>query len=271
MEMSNIYDEIYSYADYLDISISVQEIAQFINENKYDEEKIQVIHDFLKYLRDERHNHKVEMLTTMSRIPSKSPKTFSNFDFERIGGKNVEELKSLSTLSALHARKNIALIGPPGVGKTHLAMAFGRECYLKENKAYFLKATELNNKFTEARKTGREENVIKTLVNPSCLIIDEIGRCVFDKVNTRMFFDVIDRRSTKESASNIIFTSNKSPDKWGEFFSEDDTLLCALDRIFDDAMVFMIKGSSYRGHDCKRYSVTAGAAVPGAAVPGETK
>ena len=81
MDTSNIYEAIYSYTDYLDISISTQEIAQFIADNKYDEEKIQVIHDIFKYLRDERHNHKVEMLTTMSRIPSKNPKTFSNFAF----------------------------------------------------------------------------------------------------------------------------------------------------------------------------------------------
>lgn len=57
-------------------------------------------------------------------------------------------------------------------------------------KAYFLKATELNQKFTDARKYGRESSTINGLVKPSCLIIDEVGRCVFDKENTRMFFDV---------------------------------------------------------------------------------
>ena len=77
-------------------------------------------------------------------------------------------------------------------------------------------------------------------------IYNEIGRCVFDKENTRMFFDVIDRRYNKEGPNTMIFTSNKGPDKWGEFFNEDSSLLCALDRIFDDATVFMIKGNSYR-------------------------
>ena len=69
-----------------------------------------------------------------------------------------------------------------------------------------------------ARRQGRESAVINTLVNPSCLIIDEVGRCVFDKENTRMFFDVIDGRYSKEGPNNMIFTSNKSPDKWGEYF-----------------------------------------------------
>ena len=81
---------------------------------------------------------------------------------------------------------------------------------------------------------------IRDRVKPSCLIIDEIGRCVFDKENTRMFFDVIDRRYNKDGPSTMIFTSNKTPNQWGEYFSEDDTLLCSLDRVFDDATVFML-------------------------------
>ena len=137
-------------------------------------------------------------------------------------------------------------------------MAYGRECCLRGLKAYFLKATELNQKFTDARRVGRESATINTLVKPSCLIIDEIGRCVFDKENTRMLFDVIDRRYNKEDPNTMIFTSNKGPDKWGEFFSEDDTLLCAMDRLFDVATVFMIKGVSYRGRKCNTVTLSAG-------------
>ena len=56
----------------------------------------------------------------------------------------------------------------------------------------------------------------------------------------------------------MIFTSNKGADKWGEFFNEDSSLLCALDRIFDDATVFMIKGNSYRGRNCETIALSAG-------------
>ena len=107
-------------------------------------------------------------------------------------------------------------------------MAYGRKCCQNGLKAYFLKATELNQRLTDARKYGRESSTINGLVKPSCLIIDEIGRCVFDKENTRMFFDVIDRRYNKEEPNTMIFTSNKGPDKWGEFFNEDSSLLCPL-------------------------------------------
>ena len=82
------------------------------------------------------------------------PKTFERFDFSRLHGKHVQSLKNLSSLSALYARKNLAFIGPQGVGKTHLAMAFGRECCLKGYKTYFLRASELNQKLTDARNTA---------------------------------------------------------------------------------------------------------------------
>ena len=85
------------------------------------------------------------------------------------------------------------------------------------------------------------------MVRPSCLIIDEVGHCEFDKENTRLFFDLIDRRYNKEGNFNIVFTSNKHPSHWRTNFNEDDALLCALDRIFDDATVFNIKGESFRG------------------------
>lgn len=121
-----------------------------------------------------------------------------------------------------------------------------------------MKATELNQKLSEARKHGRESSCINGLVKPSCLIIDEVGRCVFGKENTRMFFDVIDRRYNKDGPNTMILTSNKSTDKWGEYFSEDSTLLCSLDRIFDVATVFMIKGNSYRGKQCEIIALSAG-------------
>lgn len=107
--------------------------------------------------------------------------------------------------------------------------------------------TELRDRFTNARKNGKESSVLTGLVRPSCLIIVEVGHCVFDKENTRLFFDLMDRRSHKEDSFNVVFTSNKVPALWKENFNGDDSLLCALDRIFDDAIVYSIKGQSYRG------------------------
>ena len=254
----SIFEQIHDSASYLSLDLCTQEMAQFAMEQQMNTESIQAVAETLAYLKQKKSESIVTTLLRLSRLPLKEPKTFEGFDFSQLHGKEVEILKNLVSLSELYAHKNLAFIGPQGVGKTHLAMAYGRQCCQLGLKAYFLKATELNQKLTDSRKYGRESSTINGLVKPSCLIIDEVGRCVFDKENTQMFFDVINRRYNKEGPNTMIFTSNKGPDEWGEFFNEDSSLLCALDRIFDDATVFMIKGNSYRGRKCETIAISAG-------------
>ena len=254
----DIFEQITISAKTLGIDLYTTALPQYAYEQNMSTESLVALAKTFEHLATLKNQSVVETLLKLSRLPLKSPKSFMNFDFGRIQGKNIEHLKNLPSLTAIYAHKNLAFIGPQGVGKTHLAMAFGRECCLKGMKTYFLKATELNQRFTDSRKYGRESSTINGLVKPSCLIIDEVGRCVFDKENTRMFFDVIDRRYNKEGPNTLIFTSNTGPDKWGEFFNEDSSLLCSLDRIFDVATVFMIKGNSYRGKNCETISLSAG-------------
>lgn len=125
-------------------------------------------------------------------------------------------------------------------------------------KTYFIKMSELRDKFTAARRAGKEASFLNGLMRPSCLIIDEVGHCEFDKENTRLFFDLIDRRYNKEGNFNIVFTSNKHPSNWRTNFNEDDALLCSLDRIFDEATVFNIKGESFRGKDLETVALQSG-------------
>ncbi len=254
----SVFERIQSCADYLGIDVYTQELALFMEDHNYSEENLSAIQDVFEYLKDRKQESIISTLLRLSRLPLKEPKTFEGFDFSLLKSKNADALRGLSTLAALHAHKNLAFIGPQGVGKTHLAMAFGRECCLKGYKTYFLKATELNQKLTDARKFGRESSTINGLVKPSCLIVDEVGRCVFDKENTRMFFDIIDRRYNKEGPNTLILTSNAGPDKWSEFFNDDSSLLCSLDRIFDTATVYMMKGPSYRGRKCETIAIETG-------------
>lgn len=252
------FEQIAYCAKYLKIDVPAAEIAAYVNSKNLSETEVAAIGEMFSFLEERKRDISVRTLLKTSRLPQKQLKTFENFDFTNIHGKDIDLLKNLPTLSTLYARNNLAFIGPQGVGKTHLAMAYGRECCLKGMKAFYLKASELNDRLTKARKYGREGSVVNGLVKPSCLIIDEIGRCIFDEPNTRLFFDIVDRRNEKEGPNTMIFTSNKQPNTWRHYFTEEDSLLCALDRIFDEATVYIFKGKSYRGRKLKTVALEAG-------------
>lgn len=237
------------------LGIDAAEFAKLAEEQAFSEAQLEAIGVLFGYLSDRKMQTTIATLLKMSHLPLKEPKTFGNFNFDLIKGKDAEKLRTLPSLSAIYAHRNLAFIGPAGTGKTHLAQAFGYECCQRGLKTYFIKMSELRDKFTAARRAGKESSVINGLVRPSCLIIDEVGHCEFDKENTRLFFDLIDRRYNKEGNFNIVFTSNKNPMQWRENFNEDDALLCALDRIFDDATVFTIRGESYRGRNTEKISL----------------
>ena len=258
MSEVNKFRQIGDQCQLLGIPFSESEAAALSCRLNMSEEEIAKLCSVFDYLADKKNQSIVSTCLKLSRLPLKEPKTFEGFDFSRLHGKDIEKLKNIDTLSPLYEQKNLAFIGPQGIGKTHLAMAFGRKCCEKGIKAYFLKATELEQRLTAARKNDRIGALTNGLVKPSCLIIDEIGRCSFDRENTRIFFDIVDRRSNKEGPNCMIFTSNKTPDTWGEYFDETDSLLCALDRIFYNARVFMMKGESYRGRKLETIAIEAG-------------
>lgn len=254
--MSSNLEELAYALDVLKLKYSVKDFSDFSIEQDFTDEQTEAVIKTFAMLAERKQEASVNFLLKCSRLPLKHPKTFDNFRFEDVRGRDAERLKSLKTLTALHSHKNLAFIGPAGTGKTHLAMAFAHECCYKMMKAYFIKMTELNDLFTEARKYDRVSRAMTSLVKPSCLVIDEVGHCVFDPENTRLFFDLVDRCYNKEGSFNMVFTSNKQPSAWRQNFTEEDSLLCALDRIFDDALIFNLNGESHRGQNKEVVSLT---------------
>lgn len=232
----------------LKLHINRNDFAEFMNEHAFSPDAEEAMNLMFEFLGKKQIEASIATMKRLSGLPMKNPKTFDNFDFSVIHGKNADRLKSLKTLAPIYAHKNLAFIGPAGTGKTHLAQAFGFECCQQRLKTYFIKMTELRDRFLTARRNGKVATVLNSLVRPSCLIIDEVGHCEFDKENTRLFFDLIDRRYNKEGAYNTVFTSNKNPSEWRHLFHEEDALFCALDRIFDDAIIFKMNGTSFRGN-----------------------
>lgn len=247
MEQS-LYDLFGKSSETLKLDFGPEELAQLAAEKNYTEDQIEAIVELFQQLEARKHEKVVNTLLKLSRLPVKAPKTFENYDFTRLHGKDGDAVRALSNLSELYAGKNVALIGPAGVGKTHLAQAYGRKCCMEGMKAYFLKASELDDLFIQAgNDKTKKARLINRLLKPTCLIIDEIGRRHFDRESTAMFFDLIDRRYEKEGPKCMIFTSNRQPDEWSEYFDGGDSLNAALDRIFDVAKIVTVKGTSYRG------------------------
>lgn len=258
MSEESVFTRIASCADALSLDFTSGEMAKFAANKGFSEMQLEAVADVLSCLKDRKEQNAIETLLRTSRLPMKNPKTFENYDFSRIHGKNAESLSCLSSITEVYAGINIAIIGPPGVGKTHLAEAYGYKCCNNRLKTYMLKASELRERLNNAAKFGKEASAVNFLIKPSCLIIDEVGRCIFDKAATSMFFDIVDRRYQKEGPHCMILTSNKQPNEWSEFFSCDDDLRAALDRIFDNAKIITIKGESYRGRKREIFAVEAG-------------
>ena len=236
---------------------SPYELASLASDRDMGEAELAAIAAAFGYLAEKRRLASIETLLRLSRLPRREPKTFEGFDFSRIQGRDAGALAKLPSLADLYARRNVAFVGPGGIGKTHLAQAYGRECCMQGLKTYYIKASELRDRFQRALERGGAARAVSSLVKPSCLIVDEVGRCTFDKPCTDLFFDVVDRRYEKEGPNAMVLTSNVSPSEWDEFFTGDDTLLCALDRLFDRASVFVMRGPSYRGRELDTYSVEA--------------
>lgn len=250
-----LYRRVSERASSFDVGISPEELAELAVRLDMGRNELDALEAVFTYLADKHHDQVISTLLKLSRLPQKAPKTFEGFDFDRIRGRDAAALRKLPALSNLHARKNLAFIGPGGIGKTHLAQAYGRACCLEGFKAYYLKATELRDRLKKAADSGNTSRTVATLVKPSCLIVDEVGRCTFDKPCTDLFFDVVDRRYEKECPNTMILTSNTPTNNWDEFFTGDDTLLCTLDRLFDRASVFVMKGASFRGAELEIFSV----------------
>ena len=150
-----LYRRVSERAASFDVPLSPEELAELAVRGDMGEGELAALEAVFTYLADKHHDQVIETLLRLSRLPQKAPKTFEGFDFDRIRGRDAAALRKLPALSNLHARKNLAFIGPGGIGKTHLAQAYGRACCLEGFKTYYLKATELRDKLKKRRRPSR--------------------------------------------------------------------------------------------------------------------
>ena len=158
-----LYRRVSERAASLEVGISPEELAELAVRLDMGEDELAALEAVFMYLADKRHGQVISTLLKLSRLPQRSPKTFEGFDFDRIRGRDAAALRKLPALSNLHARKNLAFIGPGGIGKTHLAQAYGRACCLEGFKMYYLKATELRDKLKKTADSGSTSRAVAAL------------------------------------------------------------------------------------------------------------
>ena len=176
-----------------------------------------------------------------SRLPA--VKTLADFDFTFQPSLKREQVDSLHTLGFVERRENVILLGPPGVGKTHLAISLAIAAAQSGRRVYYGTLADLITSLEEASQAGHLSQRLKTLVFPSLLVVDEIGYLPISRTGAMLFFQLMSRRY--ERASTVL-TSNKSFDEWGEVFGDDVMASALIDRLVHHCHIVNIRGNSYR-------------------------
>lgn len=193
-----------------------------------------------------RHQRSRRTLARMAGFPA--IKTLDQYDMDYGSGIPKLQIEQLASLAFVERQENVVLLGPSGVGKTHIAMALGYLATQAQIKTRFITAADLLLMLEQATKQDRYAEVMKRAIShPRLLIIDEIGYLPMNQQQAHLFFQVIAKRYEKGA---VVVTSNLSFGQWDQTFAGDKVLTAAmLDRLLHHAHIVQFKGQSYRLKD----------------------
>lgn len=188
-----------------------------------------------------RNNRRLQAAMRSSRLPA--VKLLSDFDFSFQPSIKREQVDALHELGFLERRENVIFLGPPGVGKTHLAISLAIAAAQHGRRVYYGTLADLITSLEEAQAAGKLGHRLKTLTYPALLVVDEIGYLPISHTGAMLFYQLMARRY--ETASTVL-TSNKSFEEWGQVFGDDVMAAALIDRLLHHCHVVNIRGNSYR-------------------------
>jgi len=188
-----------------------------------------------------RNNRRLQAAMRSSRLPA--VKTLADFDFSFQPSIKREQIDSLHELGFLERKENVIFFGPPGVGKTHLAISLAIAAAQSGRRVYYGTLADIITSLEEAKAAGRLPHRLKTLTHPSLLVVDEIGYMPISPTGAMLFFQLINRRY--ERASTVL-TSNKGFEDWGQVLGDDVMAAALIDRLVHHCHIVNIRGNSFR-------------------------
>jgi DNA replication protein DnaC len=186
----------------------------------------------------------ITMRTNLARFPF--VKGLEAFDFSYQPSLDKKQVQNLANCHFIEHGENVVILGPPGVGKTHLSVGLGIKAIEHGYRVLFTTAANMIATLTKALAEGKLEDKLKTYTVPRLLIVDEIGYLPIDQAGANLFFQLISRRYEK---GPVILTSNLSFGSWGEVFGDRVIATAILDRVLHHAITINILGNSYRLKD----------------------
>jgi DNA replication protein DnaC len=187
-----------------------------------------------------------ESAGTMMRIRTAhfpAVKTLEDFNYDHLPSLRRDLLAHLATSTFVAKAENVILLGPPGIGKTHLAVGLGVKAAQNGYSVLFDTASQWINRLAVAHNTGQLEAELKKIRRYKLIIIDEVGYIPFDTDAANLFFQLV---ASRYEQGSIIVTSNLPFGRWGETFSDDVVAAAMIDRLVHHAEVLTLSGESYR-------------------------
>jgi DNA replication protein DnaC len=183
----------------------------------------------------------IAMKTKLAHFPA--TKTLEDFACAFQPSINERQLREVATLRFVAQGENLRLPGPPGVGKTHLAIALGMLAISQGLSVYFLTVADLLDLLQRDVKEDRLTHRLQALARPKLVILDEMGSFPLDRLAAQFLFQLVSRRYGKTS---LIITSNKSYGEGGDLFADQVRASAILDRLLHHSTTINIRGQSYR-------------------------